>query len=192
MLGPSKFAELSVREFAGILEAGATTPGGGAYLTRVTELLVIEQLMETVALSWMTPANARGGDVENVVRMIITDSTRNWSLHSMSREAGLSRSLFAEKFSSIVGQSPMAFVAEHRLKRAAQLLEADDATVAQVANLVGYDSPAAFCRRFARQFGVTPSAYKRSRKSASITDDAADWFSLFCDQPAHESSRRPS
>ena len=84
-----------------------------------------------------------------------------WTVAALGREAGLGRSAFAARFRDAVGESPMRHVARWRVYRAAQLLRAD-ATLAEAAQSVGYESEAAFGRAFKRWTGRSPGAVRRA------------------------------
>src|SRR3546814_9288756 len=69
----------------------------------------------------------------------------------------MGRSNFAAHFSHRVGKAPMEVVAEHRRRHAAMLLRQGRMKIAEIAELAGYGSEAAFSRRFSRYFGMSPS-----------------------------------
>ena len=73
----------------------------------------------------------------------------------------MSRSVFAERFTSLVGEPPMRYLAVWRMHVAAQQLREGQRSVAQVAFAVGYDSEAAFSRAFKREFGASPGAWRK-------------------------------
>jgi AraC-like DNA-binding protein len=74
---------------------------------------------------------------------------------------GMSRSAFAERFTSLVGQPPMHYLSLWRMQLAAQHLREGRGSVAQIAFDVGYESEAAFSRAFKRQFGTSPGIWRR-------------------------------
>ena len=84
-----------------------------------------------------------------------------WTVEALGREAGLGRSAFAARFREAVGESPMRHVTRWRVYRAARLLRAD-ATLAEAAEGVGYESEAAFSRAFKRWTGRSPGAVRRA------------------------------
>ena len=84
-----------------------------------------------------------------------------WTVEALGREAGLGRSAFAARFRAAVGESPMRHVTRWRVYRAARLLRAD-ATLAEAAGRVGYESEAAFSRAFKRWTGRSPGAVRRA------------------------------
>jgi AraC-like DNA-binding protein len=78
----------------------------------------------------------------------------------LARLAGLSRSVFAERFTAMVGHPPMHYLALWRMQIAARLL-IDGGAVAATAAAVGYESEAAFSRAFKRLVGHAPKTWRR-------------------------------
>jgi AraC-like DNA-binding protein len=74
---------------------------------------------------------------------------------------GLSRSVFAERFNSMVGQPPMQYLALWRMHMAAQRLREGHGSVAQIGFEIGYGAEAAFSRAFKRRFGTSPAAWRK-------------------------------
>ncbi|HWK07252.1 MAG TPA: two-component regulator propeller domain-containing protein [Puia sp.] len=85
-----------------------------------------------------------------------------FSVEEMSRELFLSRVALYKKLFHLTGKTPIEFIRSIRLKRAAQLLEKSQFTVAEIAYEVGFNNPKYFSRYFKAEFGVLPSAYQRS------------------------------
>ena len=85
-----------------------------------------------------------------------------FSVEEMSRELFLSRVALYKKVFRLTGKTPIEFIRSIRLKRAAQLLEKSQFTVAEIAYEVGFNNPKYFSRYFKAEFGVLPSAYQRS------------------------------
>ena len=73
---------------------------------------------------------------------------------------------FAERFTQLVGVSPMAHLFRWRMSSAAEQLRDGGLSVAEVAVRSGYESEAAFSKAFKRQFGVPPGAFRRTRLTA--------------------------
>lgn len=88
-----------------------------------------------------------------------------WSLESLSRVAKVSRSVFAERFTSIVGVPPARYVAQWRMRLATEWLREGKTTVAEASTRLGYDSEAAFSRAFKRFVGRPPSAVRREGRA---------------------------
>jgi AraC family transcriptional regulator, alkane utilization regulator len=90
-----------------------------------------------------------------------------WTVASLAREVGLSRTAFAIRFSLLLGEAPIRYLAGRRMARAESLLENADLALAKIAETVGYESEAALSRAFKRHFGVSPVAYRRVRLGGS-------------------------
>jgi AraC-like DNA-binding protein len=73
---------------------------------------------------------------------------------------GLSRSVFAERFAEMVGQTPMQYLALWRMQLASRML-IDGRPVSAVASAVGYESDAAFSRAFKKLVGQAPATWRR-------------------------------
>ncbi len=78
----------------------------------------------------------------------------------------MSRSVFADRFTQIMGSPAMHYLSNWRLQLAANLLEEQRLSIAQAAAQVGYESEAAFNRAFKRLVGIPPGAWRRSRVPA--------------------------
>jgi YesN/AraC family two-component response regulator len=73
---------------------------------------------------------------------------------------GIGRSVFFKKLKSLTGFSPIGFIREVRVKRAAQLIESGEYTISQVTYMVGCNDPHYFSRIFKQRFGMTPTEYR--------------------------------
>ena len=87
-----------------------------------------------------------------------------WRKVIRSPLAGFSRvcSAFAARFTELVGEPVMSYVARWRMNVAVAALKEEGATVAQLADRLGYRSEAAFSRAFKRVIGLSPGAIRRS------------------------------
>jgi AraC-like DNA-binding protein len=90
-----------------------------------------------------------------------------WTVDTLAAEAGISRSVFSERFTELLGTPPAKYLARWRMHIAARWLREDRATVADVAARLAYDSEAAFSRAFKRATGLPPSALRRGSRPAS-------------------------
>jgi AraC-like DNA-binding protein len=105
--------------------------------------------------------------VASALAALHADLAASWTLDSLARAAGLSRAAFAARFAGTVGQTPMKYLYQCRMRRAMTLLSVERATAASVAPRVGYGSEAAFAAAFARHTGTTPAAYRRRHGSSA-------------------------
>ncbi len=82
-------------------------------------------------------------------------------------ELAVSRSVFFKKLKMLTGFSPIEFIKEMRVKRAAQLIERGDYNMTQIAYMVGINDPRYFSKCFKQRFGMTPTEYKEEVRSKS-------------------------
>ncbi|WP_437901197.1 AraC family transcriptional regulator [Sorangium sp. So ce124] len=85
-----------------------------------------------------------------------------WTVASLAEQVGLSRSAFAARFTSLVGEPPLGFLTRMRMQRATMLLR-EGATLALTSQLTGYASEASFSHAFRQWSGMAPGAYRRQQ-----------------------------
>ena len=91
------------------------------------------------------------------------------TIASLAKEAGVSRSVLAERFRHYLEEAPMAYLTRLRLQLGAEMLASTSYSVAQIAPEVGYDSEAAFNRAFRREFTVPRGRFRTQSRSAHAT-----------------------
>lgn len=101
-----------------------------------------------------------------------TSASEPWSVDRLAKHVGLSRTALSTRFRERVGQPPMQYLTDLRLRRAAEELAAGRPTIHDVAHRAGYDSDAAFAKAFKRRFGLSPRAYGRSAKEPTHVEVA--------------------
>ncbi len=85
---------------------------------------------------------------------------QEWSVESLARQAGMSRTAFAQLFAEKIGTTPMQYLTDWRMQIACHGLTENRWNVADAAAEVGYASEAAFSRVFKKQIGLSPAAYR--------------------------------
>jgi DNA-binding response OmpR family regulator len=98
-----------------------------------------------------------------VVEKNISDP--DFSVEEMSRLLLLSRVGAYKKLFALTGKTPLEFIRSVRLQRAAQLLEKNELTVAEVAYEVGFNNPKNFAKYFKAEYNLLPSAFATSKKT---------------------------
>lgn len=139
--------------------------GAASAVTRLSEVVFIELLrLGLTDEPTLGPALGalRDGQIGKALQLMHRQPARQWTVESLAGEVGMSRSRFAERFTSLLGIAPMAYLADWRLQKALALLERPQASIKQVAGACGYQSPAAFSRAFSGRFGQSPSDYQRA------------------------------
>ncbi len=84
-----------------------------------------------------------------------------WTVASLAKTTGMSRSVFAERFTSLIGLSPLRYLAQCRMRRAKLLLRESNLGIKNIATKVGYRSEFAFCQAFKREYGESPARMRR-------------------------------
>jgi transcriptional regulator GlxA family with amidase domain len=108
------------------------------------------------------PRRGRGsGRIAKAIALMDADLSRRWTVEALARAVALSRPVFARQFVQRTGVSPGRYLAGRRMERAAELLRESDAGLAQIAELVGYESEFAFSRAFKRHHGIPPGLFRR-------------------------------
>ena len=147
-------------------EVSIGRPGSETVLAKLSELLFVETVRRYAEslpedqTGWF--AGLRDPYVARALALLHRDITRRWTVDELGREVGLSRSALADRFIRLIGVPPMHYLASWRMQVATQKLRNTSASLAQVAEVVGYDSEAAFSRAFKKAFGAAPASWRRS------------------------------
>jgi transcriptional regulator GlxA family with amidase domain len=112
-------------------------------------------------IGWL--AGARDPIVGAALAALHRDPSRAWTVGSLAKTIGTSRSVVAERFMHFLAEPPMSYLAHWRLQSGARLLETTQMPLVQIAESVGYDSQAAFNRAFKKVFELPPGRYRRRR-----------------------------
>ena len=154
-----------------LAEARSPRPGGQGVLAKLAEVLFIEVLrihMNEQAegrIGWLAGVSDR--IVGAALRALHADPAKLWTLEDLARTAGTSRSVLAERFVQLVGQTPMQYLAQWRMLLASNLLARSNAPLARIAEEVGYQTDTAFSRAFRREYGMPPAAWRKRQGCAS-------------------------
>jgi AraC-like DNA-binding protein len=146
-------------------EIAAGRPGSETILAKLSELLFVEAVRhyaETLPdgrTGWL--AGLRDTHVARALALIHRDITKPWTVGELGREVGLSRSALGDRFTRLIGMPPIQYLANWRMQVAAEKLRNTSASLAQVADMVGYESEAAFSRAFKRAVGKSPATWRR-------------------------------
>ncbi|MGO4808579.1 AraC family transcriptional regulator [Cupriavidus sp. 2MCAB6] len=159
-------------------EAADWRAGSEIVLARLSELLFVEAVRRCIdglpadKKGWL--AGVRDRFVGRALSMMHAQPAHDWTVDELARSAGLSRSALAQRFTDLLGQPPMQYLAHWRLQIAAQELLTGGKSVAAVAEHVGYESEAAFNRAFKREFGQPPAGWRRCRGKGAAPVPAAE------------------
>jgi AraC-like DNA-binding protein len=138
-------------------------------LDRLVDWLIVCTLRtwfdRTEAPGWF---HALGDDaVGPALRAMHESPDRPWTLVTLAREAGVSRTTLATRFTRLVGTPPLTYLTDWRMTLAADLLAETTATVAAVARQVGYADAFGFSSAFKRHHGISPTTCRKTCQSAN-------------------------
>lgn len=152
-------------------EAQASRPGAQAVVNRLVGVLLI-QMVQRYFAQHPQKAGVLAGMADRHVGKSLELMHRSpqspWSLESLARAVGLSRSAFASKFHRLVGQTPLHYLSMWRMQLARQLLAAGELSTAEIATQVGFESLAAFAKAFKRMTGKTPGTVRREERAVEV------------------------
>lgn len=99
--------------------------------------------------------------LETVLWLIHSEPWQPWTIAELCSRAGLSKTVLSEKFTELVGASPIEYLISWRMQIAACWLKESGMTIERVAERCGYESVSAFSKAFKRFFGKSPGIYRR-------------------------------
>ncbi len=147
-------------------ETVETRPGRDLILERLVEVLLLEALRfrpaEAATQEQGLLAGLADPALARALRHIHADVARPWTVAELARSAGMSRAVFAERFTRRVGMPPMQYLLEWRIAIAKDVLRRERTPLAEVAAQIGYQSASAFSTAFSRHAGCSPSAFARA------------------------------
>jgi AraC-like DNA-binding protein len=145
-------------------ESASQQPGTEVMLRRLTELffiqvirLWVDQQAET-SVGWA--GALRDQPISAALGLIHQSPERRWTVKELAEATSLSRAAFSARFTELVGEPPMTYLTRWRMLRATRLLK-NEVRMETIANLLGYESEAAFRKAFKREVGIPPAQYRR-------------------------------
>jgi len=148
-------------------EASTLRPGGDTVLTRLADILIIQTIrwwiehQPALPPGWLSAL----GDprIGRTIALIHREPARPWTVGSLATKVAMSRSSFADRFTQMVGEPAMHYVARWRMYTALTILRQESVDIGELAARLGYTSEAAFNRTFKRVIGVTPGVARASQ-----------------------------
>jgi AraC-like DNA-binding protein len=148
------------------VEASSDRAGSALIMTRLADLLVLQAIRAWLEQNpaheggWL--AALRDPQIGQALALIHSRGDDPWSVESLAREVNLSRSAFSERFTRLVGVSPMRYLTRWRMQLATTWMREKCLSSSEAAYRLGYSSEAAFSRAFKRHLNVPPGAVRRS------------------------------
>lgn len=138
---------------------------------------LVDMLLLYVLRAWLEEQSGHRGagwataltdpSISAALRLVHRHPDRPWTVEALAGQAGLSRAAFAKRFTTVVGQPPLAYLTWWRMTTAARLLRGSDAALRAVAPRCGYRSEFAFAKAFKREYGMAPGRYRRLKQAAA-------------------------
>jgi AraC-like DNA-binding protein len=146
------------------VEVASQRIGSATVMARLADIVmtqIVRAWIETRPsdlTGWL--AAVRDPQIGSALAKIHRQPGESWSVDSLATSVGISRSLFADRFASLLGVTPARYLLQWRMRLAAVWLKNEQMTVADVAARLGYGSEAAFSRAFKRFMGVAPGSLR--------------------------------
>jgi AraC-like DNA-binding protein len=165
-----------------LVERAEEQPGGAGVLAKLSELMFLEAIRRYVEClppgqsGWL--AGLKDPCVGKALSLIHSQPARAWTVDGLAREIGISRAGLADRFSGLIGRSPIQYLTQWRLTLAAHLLQTTTKSACVVAYEVGYESEAAFNRAFRREHGAPPATWRKgpaeARRETGVQDETLE------------------
>jgi len=113
--------------------------------------------------------------LEKIRRMVEKHmGNSEFNIEQMADEMNLSRTQLFRKMKSITSYSPIEFINEVRLQKAANLILAKADTLAQISYSVGFNEQSYFAKRFRKKFGINPRNYYQKMNGNSVSTKSSN------------------
>ena len=152
-------------------------PGGAMMAQHLSHMMLLQALRlhlrtsSDQSVSWFAALSEP--QVAAAIAAMHADPARRWTLDELAAEAGMSRSIFAQRFRERVGETPIAYLTRWRMMLAGDRLMRTDASLARTARSLGYESENSFNTAFKRVMGVSPRRYSRGAAESAASGVSA-------------------
>lgn len=152
-------------------ETNSKNPGAQIMVSRLTDMLFIQILRSHIAScsGQESDCQVKAGwlramadpNIGKAFEMIHEQPNHPWTVADLAAQVNMSRTAFSTRFTNLAGVPPLAYVTKWRMLKAGDFLRRGEATIAEIASSVGYESEASFSKAFKREMGVAPGMYRR-------------------------------
>lgn len=138
--------------------------GSEAIIDRLAEIIFI-QTIRTYAQTGKDKTRLMAAladeQIGKVLYAIHRDPASDWTVRSLAREAGISRTVLSERMRDVLGLTPIAYLTHWRMELAHFALIQDRDSIPEISESVGYNSLSAFTRTFKKHFGRGPGDVRK-------------------------------
>ena len=157
-------------------EAASGRPGALTVVNRLAEVVLVQIVRGHLASLDLGSSGFLAAladrQIGAALALIHQSPDVGWTVQELAAKVAMSRSAFAARFTRLVGEPPLHYVARWRMQKARSLLREGRATIGEVAEAVGYESEAAFSKAFKRAVGTAPGAYRRAKRASGFPEAA--------------------
>ena len=152
-------------------EIAARSSGHGTVIDRLIDVLFVHVVRTWIIghhddeTSWLSAL--RDPTIAHALSVLHARPAAPWSLDALAREVNLSRATLTRRFTALVGEPPLSYLARWRMDLAARDLRETTDAVSAIAHRVGYESEFAFSRAFSRARGCPPGRYRAERRQTT-------------------------
>jgi len=144
-------------------EVSKERPGSKMIVSRLAEMIfvyIIRTYLEQAddAAGFLLALN--DDRISKGLKLMQEAPEKEWTIQSLAKSTGMSRTLFFNEFKKLVGQTPIGYLTNWRMLKAKEILAVSKENISEVAAMVGYQSEAAFNRIFKQKTGQTPALYR--------------------------------
>jgi AraC-like DNA-binding protein len=147
-------------------ETASARPGAETVVSRLADILFLQALRAHMASltdgsrGWLRALN--DPQIAAAMRLMHQHPEQPWTVEALANQVTMSRSAFAERFTRLVGETPLGYLTRWRMQKAARLIQDGDAPLGAIARAVGYETESAFGKAFRRHLGTTPGEYRKA------------------------------
>jgi AraC-like DNA-binding protein/mannose-6-phosphate isomerase-like protein (cupin superfamily) len=140
-------------------EVGSFAPGADSVVARIADILLLQAIRHS-AKGFIGNGAVFDSQVGTVMRLMREEPNRAWTIRELARQVSSSRSSLTDRFRIATGMPPMRYLTRLRIASAARELGRSTATLAEIAERVGYSSDLALSKAFRREMGQSPRSYR--------------------------------
>jgi transcriptional regulator GlxA family with amidase domain len=151
--------------------AAEKTIGATVITNHLVHILLVQALRTYVAVEDHPPGWLGAlvdAKIGAALALMHRHGARQWTVEDLAAAVGMSRSSFALRFKTVVGQAPLDYWLQWRMHRAGHMLRNSNRTVSSVAFACGYESEKSFGKAFKRVMGRAPTSYRMADRMRPI------------------------
>ena len=154
-----------------IFESTSENPGVQETLNRLVEMvmmIVIREFIDDESIFSGFADALRDPKIYKALDAIHNNPSKEWTNEALAEISSMSKSAFISKFKSLLGESPINYLIQWRMKAAYKWFRDDNITIAEATQRCGYQTEAAFSKAFKRELGMPPGKVRAGEDLISV------------------------